>query len=736
MGLLSKPEKDSKFKEFREKTNLNIENETLADLIEKFGTESLFFNIAYSLFKRNINISENMFTKVMNELSRLKIHFLNEDEYISTAKAIAEYLEILELNSLTKIMCAFSDKKIISEALLYIFEMFRNSNQEIEIENRENLEIAVSYLVEARKYYVDDRALFSSFISFINKIGVNALKYASKEEILSTRDYYLSEDKRSNGIYDISQEELEFLRQIAEELGIKSEQLKTLISLSDQNIETTKATYEELKNDVIEYAKRQMRSLEDKSNEALSSFDTKYTELIAAQKRDIAAEKDILIRAVETVLGEKKAELISFINQVKYEYENDISNLRKEQRGILSSIDSYIENSQALKNAIQTSQSDKEFLEKIETIEAIAEKISKNGGINAVVSGTKEQGSNQTIRNDSNVILPQGNVIIASPNHGINKPVDYKELYYFDRSNKFTKRFKELMEIKKRLIAEGEIFHECFDDVLTIIIHNDVPYLYGPSGSGKTYMIETQLSKVLGLNVVTNGYIQYEQDILGYNNAGDGGYVPTNFYRAFLYGDVLFFDELDNSNPDAVPVLNGFLTGKKKLTYTFPNGATIRRHPNFRIITAGNTKGEGRTTEYSSRQKMDESVLQRIWAVECDYQSDIEAIILKDYNSWFEFSQSFRNAIEHIQLSNDQGINSFGTFTTRDAESVREYLEDESFTYKQLIKYLFIQTKDPDYLSLIYSKMDEDSKNYKEKDTKMLLKEFKRQMNERASKQC
>lgn len=731
MGILGKTsEREQKIKEFKAKTNLNIESSFHEELINKFGSDETYFKVAYTLFKNNLDITENEYSKIMSEFSKIRTIITDTNEFIEVIKVLSEYPKILDTNIFYSIVYAFSNKKDVSEVLFYIFNLFRNSNGNVEIENLANLEKAVSYLTEARKHYVDDRSLLTSFISLITALGINTLKYGSIEEISKVLNKFIDEDKRSDGIYNISHEELEFLRQMIEELGVKSEQIKTLMSLSDKNINDTKAAYEELKSSVTDYAARKLNEVEKRSAALLGTFNKKYMELVNSQKSGISDEKDLLIRALETTIGEKKAELVSYINSVKTSYAQEIEELRKEQRGILESIDKYIENSQSIKTLIQTTKTDEEFLNRLTSIEEIAEKVGEKLTLTPENTGQ----TTTVIKPTASMVVPSNKIVVASPQNIDLSAIDSKELYYFDKSTKFNKRFKELMEIKKKLIQEGEVFHDCFDDVLTILIYNDVPYLYGPSGTGKTHMVENQISKVLGIDVVTSGYIQFEQDVLGYNNAGDGGYVPSNFYRAFVFGNFIFFDELDNSNPKAVPVLNGFLTGKKRQTYTFPNGATVRRHPNFRIITAGNTKGEGKTTEYSSRQKMDESVLQRIWAVECGYQSDIENMILKDYKAWFEFSQSFRNAIEDIQMSSNSGVNSYGTFTTRDAADVVEYLEDGAFNYKQLIKYKFIQTKDDDYLGSIYSRMLADSENYEHKDTKQLLKEFKRQMDERATR--
>lgn len=728
MGFLGKSSTtEQRIKDFLKKNNIRLDNSTLEDLISRFPNEDLFFEVANTFYSNDLTITENDFVKIISSLSNFYEYILDERLYLSIVKILSEYPAIIDTKILPKIMFAFSDKKIVQEVLIFIFNMYRNKDNKIEINNLDNLEEALSYLIVARRYYVDDRAILTSFIDFIITLGINELKYGNKETINDVAANFIAEDKRANGIYNISHEELEFLRQVEEMLGIKSEQLKTLLGFADKNISQTKRVYEELRLSATEYAKRQMQALESKSSESLNQFEAKYAELVRAQKDGLLEDKDILIASLESVLGEKKTELLSFISTTKTDYENDLSRLRKEQKGILSGIDSYIENNKKLSELIQSSQSDKDFLNKMDLVEQLAKELQEKLPI---ISSNMSSNQASTAPSTTASITTQ-NVVIDQFSPTDSKDIDYSELYYFDRSNAFAKRFSKLMEKKKELADKGEIFHDCFDDVLTILIYNDVPYLYGPSGSGKTYIIEEQISKILGLKVITNGYIDHPQEILGYNNAGNGAYVPSNFYHAFVLGNIIFFDELDNSNSKSVPVLNKFLTGKKNDTYTFPGGLTQRRHPNFRIVAAGNTTGAGRTIEYSTRQKMDESVIQRIWAVECGYQSDIEEVILKDYKAWFEFSQSFRQAIERQRVSNDTGVNSFGTFTTRDASDIVKHLDDKSLTYQQLIKYKFIQTKDHDYLGLIYKDMEDDSKNYKYEESKKLLREFKKQMDEK-----
>ena len=273
--------------------------------------------------------------------------------------------------------------------------------------------------------------------------------------------------------------------------------------------------------------------------------------------------------------------------------------------------------------------------------------------------------------------------------------------YYFDTNIPFCDRFKELMDKKNEDIEKtGAIYHEKFDDLLTIVLNNDVPYIFGPSGCGKTYMIEKQLAKLLGLDVVTNGFIMYETDILGFNNA-NGEYVPSNFYRCYKYGDMIFLDELDNSTPSSTIVLNSFIGKDDDSSYTFPNGDRVKRHSNFRIISAGNTRGNGRTESHNTRKKIDEAVMQRLTPIEIDYDNRIEKKILEDYPDWYNFAINFREAIRDIRIGNSDGPNYNGTLTTRDIEAIKRYKRDNSFSDEKIIEYEVIENKDADYLNQI-----------------------------------
>lgn len=46
-----------------------------------------------------------------------------------------------------------------------------------------------------------------------------------------------------------------------------------------------------------------------------------------------------------------------------------------------------------------------------------------------------------------------------------------------------------------------------------------------------------------------------------------------------------------------------------------------------------------------------------------------------------------------------------GIFTTRDAFRIRQYLDNTSFTPEKIMRYEFVQTKEPEYLGFLQEEM-------------------------------
>lgn len=660
----------------------------------------------YTVDPKDSNISSLKFRLTEEEISEILFNFAYNHMNISDLSMIVSFCELLniiigsnenkaslnnlfdiyikdyknesmDIEQLNKLFACFSDKKIPVEFLSYLY-------QNKKLENKEILKSFIDYLIKARQYYVDDRALLGAAINLVESIEESELMFGHEENIADKVNNKLKEDKKSNGIYDIDQTTLEELDRKMMEFDLITTKLEGFIEITETQIEELKKQTEVSKDDLLKTKIATLKKLKTESNKILSNFRNMYLEALNREKKSLSEEKDILLADIDTHFQKKKLELESLVSNVGQRIAIELGRIRNASDHSLEKIQDFVSNNEEIKKMFDIAKEDQAFMSRLAKMDAIPTPV-----ISAAAS------TNVGTIAIPNIVIPQEERI-----------VDDKVNYYFNSKIPFSDRFNELMEKKQEDIEKnGAIYHEKFDDLVTIVLMNDVPYMFGPSGCGKTFIIEKQLAKLFGINVVTNGYIMYESDILGFNNA-NGVYVPSNFYRCYKFGDMVFIDELDNSISSATIVLNSFIGKSDDSSYTFPDGKTINQHPNFRIVTAGNTRGNGRTVAHNTRQKIDEAVMQRLTPIEIDYDNRIEEKILENYPDWYNFSINFREALKNIRMNGSDGPNYSGTITTRDIKSIRDYKDNNSFTDEKILEYEVIENKNIDYLNQIIDELD------------------------------
>ena len=660
----------------------------------RFNDDKLFGSILFDISKYgwNVESSLNNILTVYNDVVKTgtkeekylfkKIYqFLNEN-IVSDDWDITYYMELSR---------AYDNKELVLESLVGIKEKLNLEN--FDVENKENLHKIISYPFKARMYYIDDRAILSSLSLLLGTQDIKDYLYSnvSIDKIINKK---IKEDKKQNGIYDIDRG---VLAEIAHELDViddKSSKLKMIVNTAVSVMGELEAKIKLSKDELTDMKINALEELQLKANKILEDFNAKYLELLNEEKDSINAQKLEMFKDLERELAKKMTEIKNIVSQINSATQVQIGRITATGDVSVEKLENFVKDNKEIRQLIEQTKYDDKYLEGLRVIsEHITTESEKE--VSAVVIPT--------------VVVPQERI------------VDGKINYFFDPRIPFNERFEKLMEIKEKDIANGGIYHEKFDDIAKLVMQGQVPYMYGPSGCGKTFMIEKQLSKLFNTNVVTNGYVLYEQDIIGYTNSATGGFVPGNFYRCYKYGDTIFLDELDNGIANATVVLNRFL-GKNNTSYTFPDGIVTKRHPNFRIIAAGNTNGSGRTAAHNTRQKMDESVMQRLTPFHVNYDNRVEAEILKDYKNWYYFAVNFRKAIENMKTISGE-VNTTGTFTTRDAQTLKEYLDNNAFDIDKLLEFEFIQTKDIDTLNSIYSYLNNlPQEEYKNGSSKILKK--------------
>jgi hypothetical protein len=169
--------------------------------------------------------------------------------------------------------------------------------------------------------------------------------------------------------------------------------------------------------------------------------------------------------------------------------------------------------------------------------------------------------------------------------------------------------------------GEG-LFHYRFPLLLAAVNAGVNVMLVGGAGSGKTTAAE-QVAETLGLPFYFTGAIDSAYKLSGFIDA-QGRIVSTSFRKAYEFGGVFLFDEMDASLAGAVLAFNAALANGQA---DFPDGM-IKRHPDFRAIAATNTFGRGADRQYVGRLQLDAASLDRFACLAWDYDSAMEAALI------------------------------------------------------------------------------------------------------------
>jgi cobaltochelatase CobS len=181
--------------------------------------------------------------------------------------------------------------------------------------------------------------------------------------------------------------------------------------------------------------------------------------------------------------------------------------------------------------------------------------------------------------------------------------------------------------------------HKLFAEILTSVNCAIPTALIGPAGSGKSTVCE-QIAEALTLPYYLQNAVTGTHELAGYLDA-HGTYHSTTFRIAYEDGGLLLVDEVDTSDAGALKWMNTALANGHAM---FPDsGKPIRRHPNFRIVIAANTFGNGADRVYVGANQLDASTLDRFVFFDFGYDEALESI-LSGNPAWAERVQTIRKA--------------------------------------------------------------------------------------------
>jgi hypothetical protein len=221
-------------------------------------------------------------------------------------------------------------------------------------------------------------------------------------------------------------------------------------------------------------------------------------------------------------------------------------------------------------------------------------------------------------------------------------------------------------EVQKRTASRH--FHDRFKDVMEMVAIGETPYLVGPSGSGKG-VIADQVARLFGLKMYTVRFFAGMSEInlsgmlIPVEANGSFSYVPVGAVLAFEHGGLFFADEVDNGDNNTTLILNPLTNGEDiHIPIRFRN-PVVKRHPNFRMIMAGNTTGHGADRVYTGRQALDGAFMDRIRSsvVRVDYDKDLEAALGDD--EVVDWAWKVRDAISKHNLRHIMSTRTIVRFT-------------------------------------------------------------------------
>ena len=196
-----------------------------------------------------------------------------------------------------------------------------------------------------------------------------------------------------------------------------------------------------------------------------------------------------------------------------------------------------------------------------------------------------------------------------------------------------------------------EVMHKNAADVLELIAMREEIFLVGPTGSTKTHTCGQIADIVFGDQADKFGVakIDNREDRFGFISmsagtseaelfgrllpVGDSGkfeYVASEFISKFENGGLFLIDEIDAADPNVLIKLNAAIANGVASVPNRPGKPYAKRHADFICIAAANTMGRGADFQYTGRDCLDMSTLNRfqMGTIIFDYDEDLEAKLL------------------------------------------------------------------------------------------------------------
>ena len=572
---------------------------------------------------------------------------------------------------------------------------------------------------------------FSSIVNFAVKIGAEEHDQGKiKREIikyllifgslLSGDESYLErrieEVQMSYGVYPgLDEKAIALIHREVE----KSEALLTKIELLESKIEAylarvdvkTKTGIESIeeatrkgKSDIETYATDSVKKMQEDLANSKKDLEEELNKFLASLEETMKNDSDQVFNQIMIDAREKVEQIRLIAGSLSGTTTKELLRIQRETEASLDKLKSFAENNPEVRESLKVAEESEELRHALIRFNEAQSQMSAQGeGVAAPGTGIVVPGNG--------IVVPSAGIVVPQVDEEVENFLVPKFemttgiLTSFDRSIAFNKRWRKIEERIKELESQGYIIPKCVIEALPWYLRGKkIPYFYGPAQSGKTTAAEL-LTKIVGTELLDGGKITDSLDVTSYNDV-QGRFDENALFYALYYGKTIFYDEIDNGNPDNLVVLGTFyskLVNKidnpdREVLATFAKRRFVPVNANARIVAAGNTEGKGRNRQYSGRSKFDESTNERIVPIEVDYDTKLEEKIFGNKTAWIEFFNFFREQCLLYAINSGNKDACEGNVTTGDAATIVAHVDEGSLNISQLIKGIFVQTKEADYL--------------------------------------
>lgn len=206
------------------------------------------------------------------------------------------------------------------------------------------------------------------------------------------------------------------------------------------------------------------------------------------------------------------------------------------------------------------------------------------------------------------------------------------------------------------------LVHRQFDTILKMTRSRtgngySVPiWLDGPPGGGKSHIME-QIAEALGLQayILAIGPTDTKTAIIG--SVATGEFKPGIAYEPYKNGGLMGVDEIAAGDAGVLVQTNSLTANH---SFRFPNGELVKKHKDFHVIVADNTRGHG-NVKGMIRNRLDAATLDRFAFLKVDYDEELEAALCGN-DKWAAYVKQVRdyiasNSSESVYITPRASIN-------------------------------------------------------------------------------